>query len=279
MIRIEYNRNENSTKVSVGDLSPLNHTESLRVSFKNIITGTVHYEAELTSNMWVVWNGAELITDVVISDTEGTTITEWKWEVMRDGDEIEKSLWMYLKKRKEKGVPSNGLVIGSHDGRNGHWIYPVKAGFTSATLIDGGKKQYECLVENYKEIAGLVFMNEIVTPEGGEVTWYEGGEGYTDTVKRDLIQSWLDDSQITSHTSNSISFKELMKNNQYDWLHLDVEGIDGELILSLESFPNIIIYESMNLGDEMNSELASFFRRNGYVLMECSGNTIASKIR
>ena len=162
MIRIEYNRNENSTKVSVGDISPLNPIESLRVSFKNIITGTVHYEAELNSNMWVVWNGAELITDVVISDTEGNLITEWKWEVLRDGDDIEKALWLYLKSQEGSENKPNGLVIGSHDGTNGHWIYPVKEGLTNATLIDGGKKQYDCLVENYRKIAGLTFINEIV---------------------------------------------------------------------------------------------------------------------
>ena len=279
MIKIEYNRQENSTKVLVGDLSPLHPSKKIHVTFKNIITDQIHYEIHLTSNMWAVWNGAELITDVIFSDEKDNVISEWKWDVIRDGDEIEKSLWTYLKKRKEKGITSNGLIIGSHDGRNGHWIYSVKKGLSKATLIDGSKKQFDCLIQNYKDVKDLTFINEIVTVDGGTVTWYQGGEGYTDTVKRDLIQSWLDDSQISSQTMNSVSFKDLMNKNEFDWIHLDVEGIDGDLILSLEKLPNIIIYESMNLGDKMTNDLNNFFQRNGYFLLECNGNSIASRIK
>ena len=69
-----------------------------------------------------------------------------------------------------------------------------------------------------------------------------------------------------------------MNQDNYDWLHLDVEGIDGDLILCLEQRPNVIIYESMNLSQEMNDKLNEWFTSNQYLTLTENGNTIAKKI-
>jgi hypothetical protein len=68
-----------------------------------------------------------------------------------------------------------------------------------------------------------------------------------------------------------------MKDKNYDWLHLDVEGIDGDLILVLKNKPNVIIYESMNLDKIMEAKLNLWFIENSYKVTECNGNTIAVK--
>jgi uncharacterized protein YxjI len=68
-----------------------------------------------------------------------------------------------------------------------------------------------------------------------------------------------------------------MKDKNYDWLHLDVEGIDGDLILALENKPNVIIYESMNLDQLMKAKLNLWFVENSYEVTEYNGNTIAIK--
>jgi hypothetical protein len=277
MIRVEYNRKENTTKVYTEDLSPIVSGGKIKVVLKNIVSGEIHYEVELGSYSWAHWCGAELITDVLFYSNNGTLFHTHKWDILRDGDEIEKSLWFYHSNRLQNGIHSNGLVIGSHDGRNGHWIYSILNGLSDATLIDGSEKQFQNLVKNYSNFKNLKFINEIVTVEGGSVTWYQGGEGYTDTVKKDIIQDWLDDSEITSKILESISFKKLIEENNFDWIHLDVEGIDGDLILSLTKLPNVIIYESMNLELEMTNKLMDFFKRNGYSVLECNGNTMATK--
>jgi hypothetical protein len=69
-----------------------------------------------------------------------------------------------------------------------------------------------------------------------------------------------------------------MSEQEYDWLHLDVEGIDGDLILCLEQRPNVIVYESMNLPQEMNDKLTEWFTINQYITITDNGNTIAKKI-
>jgi hypothetical protein len=68
-----------------------------------------------------------------------------------------------------------------------------------------------------------------------------------------------------------------MSEKEYDWLHLDVEGIDGDLILCLEQRPNVIVYESMNLPQEMINKLTEWFSVNEYITITDNGNTIAKK--
>lgn len=276
MIKVTYNRFTNTTGVEVGDLTPLGN-KPITVEFKNIISNEIHYIQTLSSNTWCKWSGAELITDIDFYSSDRNLIHKHKWDVLVDGDEIEKSLWFYLKNRKTQGIKSRGLVIGTHDGRNGHWIYSIKDKLSDALLIDGSEKQFEDLRKNYEWFENVKMLNTIVTPKGGIVEWFQGGEGYTDTVVSDLIHDWLDESQITKIQKDSISFVKLTNENDFDWIHLDVEGIDGDLILSLEKLPNVIVYESMNLSREMESDLEKWFEKNGYTTLVCNGNTMATK--
>jgi hypothetical protein len=278
MITLKYDRTLNSTLISVNEMSQISENLPLKLKLKNIVTEEIHYEVDLNPNAWAHWTGAELITDVLIYDSTNNLIFEKKWDVTEFGDSVEKDLWYYLKGRKNRGVESNGLVIGTHDGRNGHWIYPILEGLSRATLIDGSDKQYLELQKNYSKNQFVETKNLIVTTDGLDVEWYQGGEGYTDTVVKELIESWVTDDTIIKTHRPSISINQLMSENQYDWLHLDVEGIDGDLILSLEQRPNVIIYESMNLSEEMNLKLNNWFYENQYITLSENGNTIAKKI-
>lgn len=277
MIKLIYDRYKNSTTVSLSDMTQISDNLPLTLKLKNIITGEIHFQLEMMPNVWTNWTGAELITDILIYDSTGELIYEKKWDVTEYGDLVEKDLWYYLKGRKNKGLKSNGLVIGTHDGRNGHWIYPIKHGLSTATLVDGSDDQYVELRKNYYNNPFVETKNLIVTTDGADVEWYQGGEGYTDTVVKELIESWLVDKEIRKSSRSSVSINQLMSEKEYDWLHLDVEGIDGDLILCLEQRPNVIIYESMNLDQNMNDRLGEWFNTNGYVTITDNGNTIAKK--
>ncbi len=277
MINITYDRSINLTRVEANNLQLIKEHLPLKVQFKNIVTGEIHYESELLDYWWTEWKGAEQITDVLIYSSNGTLLHEYKWDVTIDGDIHEKMLWFYLKARQLNGLKSNGLVIGSHDGRNGHWIYSVKHKLTDALLIDGSDKQFINLVENYKHNSNVETLNTIVTTDGSYVEWYQGGEGYTDTVVPSLINEWLDSSEITKSYRKSVSINDLMKDKNYDWLHLDVEGLDGDLILALEQKPNIIIFEDENLDVVTKAKLKVWFLENSYETIKHICNTIAIK--
>ena len=49
------------------------------------------------------------------------------------------------------------------------------------------------------------------------------------------------------------------------------------VILCLEQRPNVIIYESMNLSDDMNQKLNEWFTNKKYVTLTENGNTIAKR--
>ena len=277
MINISYNRDNNLTRVELNNLSLIKTHLPLKIQFKNIISNEIHYETELQDYWWTEWRCGEFITDVLIYSSNGTLLHEYKWDVTINGDIHEKMLWFYLKARQLNGLKSNGLVIGSHDGRNGHWIYSVKHKLTDATLVDGSDKQFINLVENYKHNSNIETLNTIVTTDGSYVEWYQGGEGYTDTVVPSLINEWLDSSEITKSYRKSVSINDLMKDKNYDWLHLDVEGLDGDLILALEQKPNIIIFEDENLDIVTKDKLEVWFIENSYETIKHICNTIAIK--
>lgn len=277
MIDISYDRDSNLTRVELKNLSSIKNHLPLKIQFKNIISNEIHYETELQDYWWAEWKGGEFITDVLIYSSNGILLHEYKWDVVNHGDEIEKMLWFYLKSRQAQGVKSNGLVIGSHDGRNGHWIYPVKHKLTDVTLIDGSDKQFANLIENYKNQYHVETLNTVVTVDGSDVEWYQGGEGYTDTVVPSVINNWLDSSEIKKSYRKSIAINNLMKDKNYDWLHLDVEGLDGDLILALESKPNLIIYEDENLDIITKTKLDAWFLNNSYITIKHKHNIIAIK--
>ena len=93
MIKIDYDREKNSTLIFCGDMSFMDSLLPLKIQMKNIITGEIHYTTHLFSNMWSCWNGAELITDILIYTNDGNLLEEYKWSVLQHGDEIEKTLW------------------------------------------------------------------------------------------------------------------------------------------------------------------------------------------
>jgi hypothetical protein len=278
MIQTNYDRRTNTTSISVNDMTQISYNLPLTMKLKNIVTGEIHYQVTLSPNAWARWCGAELITDILVYDSTGELIYEKKWDVTKHGDNVERDLWYYLKGRQNRGVKSNGLVIGTHDGRNGHWIYPIKNGLSTATLVDGSDNQYIELKKNYNNNPFVETRNLIVTTDGSDVEWYQGGEGYTDTVVKELIESWILDETITKSKRQSVAINQIMLEKEYDWLHLDVEGIDGDLILCLEQRPNVIVYESMNLPQEMNDKLTEWFTINQYITITDNGNTIAKKI-
>lgn len=275
MIRIKYDRDRNSTVVLTQDLTPIYNHLPINIKMKNIITDEIHFDEDMGLDGWIQASIGEMITDILIYSSNGELLEEHKWEVSNYGDDIEKVLWYYLKGRKALGLKSNGLVIGTHDGRFGHWIYPVKHQLTDCVLVEGGKKQFDKLVGYYTKFDNVKFKNEIVTSDGRDVIWYEGGEGYSDTVVKGMIENFVINEPIHQSNRKSVSLDEIIGDNNFDWIHLDVEGLDAELILSLKIRPNIIIYESMNLSDRDKRNLDEWFSDNQYSTITHKENTVA----
>jgi len=143
--------------------------------------------------------------------------------------------------------------------------------------------QYKKLVDNYKNIPGAYPILSLITDDGRDCEFYEGGEGYTNSVIKEHTLGYTN--QITSEIKKSRSLNDLICEvglaDNLGWLHLDVEGIDADLVLSLDTnrikLPDFIIYESLNLSSEKKQEVFEWLNNNGYLCKESGWNTIAHR--
>ena len=267
MIQVEYN--SSGIKVDVGMISKYNENTPLTLKIKKHVSGETQWSTILSDNWYATYPNTEMF-DVEITDSKNNLIYVKRWDIMEHGNYFYKSLWLYNKSLISKGKFPKGLVIGTHDGEFGEWVPIVMKNECQVVLVEASDKQYDKLVENYKNRSLVTKIKELVTPNGGEVEFFEGGEGYTNTIVEDVIRNW-EKEEIKSTKRNSISITDLILDKcggNIDWLHLDVEGLDSQLIMGIDTtrvnLPKFIIFEDYNLSEEKKKEIYNWFYNEGY---------------
>jgi hypothetical protein len=73
--------------------------------------------------------------------------------------------------------------------------------------------------------------------------------------------------------------KETSADGPVRWIHLDVEGLDDKLILTIEPslLPEILVYENENIGKNSNTEVKDYLEGKGYSVTYSGRNVIAYK--
>jgi hypothetical protein len=220
-------------------------------------------------------------TRVEIIDPEGNTISSWEWDTFLHGDESHVLFMLWCLKNKG----AKGIAIGTHDGTTGEWVEPLRSGLIEAFLVEASIPQYENLVENYKGVSGCFPLFSLVTPNGGDCEFFEGPDGFTNSVFEDHVMNY--NSQVAKTIKKSKSLNDLIceagLSSDLGWLHLDVEGLDADLIISLDEsrvkLPEFIIYESLNLSEVKKAEINKWLSEKGYLYKESGWNTIAHKAK
>jgi hypothetical protein len=273
MIDINYS---DGIKITTGQLSKVFKKEQLPLKFeiKSSVSKKVIWDIELNDNMWAHYPENE-INDVVVKDKNGKFITQYYWDVFKHGSIFYKSLWLYCKSLINDGINPRGLVIGTHDGEFGEWVPLVKNYMSEMILIEGSKDTFQKLKNNYESYQSLTLVNTIITPNGGPVEFFEGGRGYTNTVVERVIRSW-ETEEIHSTVMNSENINDYLKPN-INWLHIDAEGLDYELIMNSLFLPNFIIFEDYNLLPNQKEDLFRFLTAKKYSLHSESGICMANK--
>lgn len=277
MIEIKYS--ENDITINTYNLSHVfDETQlPLTVEIKSAVSKNVIWGVSMGDNMWATYPKNE-IYDLIIKDKNGNFVTQYYWDIFKHGTIFHKSLWLFCKGLINKGIKPKGLVIGTHDGEFGEWV-PIARNFLSdILLIEGSEDQYNKLVKNYEGKDGILLRNEIVTPNGGIVNFFEGGKGYTNSVVERVIRSW-EIEEIHSNFKNSVSINDVLESyGNIDWLHLDVEGLDAKLIMSIKgNLPKFIIFEDFNLLPTEKDEIYNFLRLNNFNLHSEVGICMATK--
>jgi hypothetical protein len=241
----------------------------LKLSIKSHVGKHEVWSTQLNDNWWAEFPNNE-VNDVVISDGDGKIITERKWDVIKDGDELYKTLYYYCKSIYNTGRNAKGIAIGTHDGLFGEWVPSVLDNITNAILVEASTPQFKRLKDNFSNLNNVEFINSLVSVDGKPIKFFEGGLGYTNSVVERVIKSW-EKEEIQSSIKESIAIKDLINNSfdgSIDWLHTDVEGYDVDLIKSIptEKLPNLIIFEHENLETEKNADIRKYLGDIGYDL-------------
>lgn len=268
MINIQYNHP--NIKVTTDQVEML-YNLPLTVSFKNHVSKETHWGCEIGNYQWASFSN-DSIFDVEVKDSLGHIVLYREWNVEYDGSNLDKSLYYYCKSIAEHtNSPAHGLAIGTHDGEFGEWVAPVLGNLTHATLVEASLPQFQKLTKNYNKISKtslpIHLIHNLVTTDGEPAEFFEGGKGYTNSVKEKVIKSW-EKEKINSNLRNSISINDLIGNRKFNWLHLDIEGYDAEIIkaINVDLLPNFIIFEHNNLSLLEKGDIESYLENLNYSL-------------
>ena len=274
MIKVVYT--EDGIRVDINDTQKYNTNQPYILKVRKHVSGEVQWETQLYDGWFATFPTTEMY-DIQIVDSTGNVMYTKKWDVMEHGNHFYKSLWMFNKGLLSKGVFPRGLVIGTHDGEFGEWVPLVLNRDCNVVLVEASDKQFSKLKENYKSYSRVDIIQNLVTPNGGKVDFFEGGEGYTNSVVEKVIRDW-ETEDIKSTQRDSISITDLILEHcegKIDWLHLDVEGLDAKLIIGIDQnrvkLPNFIIFEDYNLSETEKKEIYTWFENQGYEIKSQGG--------
>lgn len=267
MITVTYN--SEGIRVNVGEITKYNKNIPLKLKIKKHVSGEEQWSTNLNDNWFATYPSTEMF-DIEVVDSKDRIIYTKVWDVMEHGNHFYKTLWMYNKSVLSNGKFPKGLVIGTHDGEFGEWVPIVQKRECSVILVEASDTQFQKLKNNYKNNSLVKTIQNLITPNGGEVEFFEGGAGYTNTVVENVIRHW-ETEEISSTKRESISITDLILNQcdgHIDWLHLDVEGLDAQLIMGIDetkiTLPNFIIFEDYNLPQDKKDEIYDWLRQRGY---------------
>jgi hypothetical protein len=252
---------------------------SLTFQVINKIDGKIKWESSLSPGTWSYF--VEPCNSIAkILDPHGNIISRWEWDTLLHGDDSHSLFMLWCLKNKG----AKGIAIGTHDGTTGEWVEPLRSGLIEAFLVEASTIQYNDLVENYKDIDKCFPIFSLITPDGGDCEFFESPDGFTNSVIENHVLNYSSD--VTKVVKKSKSLNDLIcevgLSDEIKWLHLDVEGIDADLVMSLDEtrikLPEFIIYESLNLSTEKKEDVYKWLSERGYSYKESGWNTIAHKI-
>ena len=218
-------------------------------------------------------------TNVDIIDSLGNKLFEWVWNPFIHGDYAHQ----YFEIWSLNNRGSNGIAIGTHNGMTGEWVGPVVNGKLKATLVEASEPQFTDLLKFYGGKSWVNCRRELITSDGSNIIFYEGGSGFTNTTNENLILKYVDSQYVIKTEKKSKSINDLIiessERGKVKWLHIDVEGLDGELIYAIDDdlLPELLLFESLHMENEYYDNLCSYLTNKGYSTTKSGWNTICTK--
>jgi FkbM family methyltransferase len=246
------------------------------INFKvlNSVSGKTQWESDLCPGQWSYYGMISNTVSRVMRKEE--ILCEFTWDTFLHGDLAHQ--YMMIWAMENKG--SFGVAVGTHNGETGEWVEPVRKGLIEGILVEASDPQFLELSENYKGMKNCQVLNCLVTPEGGEFTFWESKDAsYANSILKEHVEKFP--GETVGKMMKSVSLNDLIssQDKKVKWLHLDVEGIDTDLILNLDQeiigSLDFIIYESLNTQVKKKEECKIFLEESGFFVKESGWNTLA----
>ena len=284
MIHFEYiqphdNLPEGAIKINL-DYDSSNHFNEKQFPLHLLhktLSGEVIWNTELFPG-WFSQYG-QTHTTVEIIDSTGNKLFEWKWDPFINGDYAHKVFEVW----SMNNIGANGIAIGTHNGMSGEWVGPVNKGLLKATLVEVSEPQFQELLKYYTRKSWVKCVQSLITTDGKDITFYEGGSGQTNSLSKDVIKKHMGEDKITETIKSSKSINDLIiESSEYGkvkWIHIDVEGMDGELIYAINDdlLPELLLFESLHMDNEYYNKLCNYLTVIGYSITKSGWNTICRK--
>ena len=285
MISFEFTKpneihSEGNTKITVDYNTSTYYDEKqfpLHLIYKTLM-GEVAWSVDLFPG-WFSEYSLISNTTIEIIDSLGNKLFEWRWDPFIHGDYAHQYFEIWALNNRG----SNGIAIGTHNGMTGEWVGPVNKGLLKSTLVEASNIQFKDLVKYYKDKKWINCIQSLITTDGNDIIFYEGGNGFTNSLSKDIIEKHISIEEITTTIKSSKSINDLIiessERGKVKWLHIDVEGMDGELIYAINDdlLPELLLFESLHMENEYYDNLCSYLTNKGYSITKSGWNTICIK--
>jgi FkbM family methyltransferase len=237
----------------------------LSVQFINSYNKKIVWESQLSPDCWCS-SPSVRNKDLKIS-TKTNKVLYWiPYDRSKYFDLAEDVFCLYIATNNLK----NGVVVGAGDGSYGEWINPLIEGLTKVLLIEPNKKEFEILYNDFRHYPNVNFLNKGIDVENAHREFFICPEwlGISSLIKENILNYKIEDKNILSEMIECESLNLLLKKDSYDWLRLDVEGLDSDLIFSLDEdvLNNLkyLQYEHINITEEEKINTNLFLEKHGF---------------
>lgn len=283
-MKIKYTKLQNEIKIETGDLRD-NFNEyqlPLRLEIIKSINKSLVWTCNLNSNNWATYRKLNW-EDIIIKDSNGDVVWSLEYE-----PSLESPL-QHLIRMWCLGFPKkpNGLIIGTNDGLDGEWVYSITSNSSNAILVEASERVFNKLKQNYSTYDNVLPINTLVSVNGEDINFYEA-----ENDERGILSSVISNhhdkfdkagwkmGDIKSTLKKSIKLIDMLNKYKPDWIHIDTEGLDVDLLLSvIESplLPRLISFEYVHADTNKLDVLIDALKKLNFTFEKDKENILAFK--
>ena len=278
---LEFKTEDNGIKFLVSQEVPLpDSCFPLKFSARNIVNNAVIWETDLNKGMWASYPGTRDL-NFAVRTKQGILLREKMYSYSDENLELYE-FWDLFCRINPNSV---GLILGCGDGEWGEWVTPVNRERIRCHLVEASTYTFARLNKLYGGKDHVVLHNLVITENGGEVDffeYFEQGSGLNTTNIEYLKKIDPSASSLSPNSRNSVSLYSFLSSiEKINWMRIDLEGIDADLILSLPvdflTALDMVQFEHYHLESIYLDKIDNIFIHSGFKKMVHNIDTIYIK--